>query len=192
MFDSPLREPLVYLEKFHRLSVAGISMANRFSKPIVSVLTTLVLGMFQGAVFPADAFQSHAAVNFSGEWKLDNSKSDFGGIPAPELLTRTIRHNDPALEISTHQKGAQGESTTQLKYTTDGKECINKLPTGDAKGTAKWQGYSLVIESSREFQGGVSKQREAWALSGGGKVLIIQNHVSGQREFDVKFVFEKQ
>jgi hypothetical protein len=138
------------------------------------------------------ASQAQAAPNFSGEWKMNSVKSDFGQVPMPDLLTRTIKHSDPVLEISTHQKGSQGERTTQLKYTTDGKECINKLPSGDAKGTAKWQGSSLVVESSLEVQGGTSKQRETWTLSDGGKVLTIQNHVSGQREFDVKYVFDKQ
>jgi hypothetical protein len=157
-------------------------MPHRFSNNAALVFATLLLA----------GFQAHAAPNFSGEWKLNIAKSDFAGLPAPELLTRTIKHDDPALEISTHNKGAQGDSTTQLKYTTDGKECINKLPSGDAKGTAKWQGYSLVIDSSREFQGGVSKQKETWTLSDGGKTLIILNHVSGQREFNVKYVFEKQ
>jgi hypothetical protein len=157
-------------------------MTNLLSKNIAVLFATLILA----------ALSAQAAPNFSGDWKLNNAKSDFGGIPAPELLTRTIKHDDPALEITTHNKGAQGESTTQLKYTTDGKECINKLPSGDAKGTAKWQGYSLVIDSSREFQGGVSTQKETWTLTDGGKTLTILNHVSGQREFNVKYVFEKQ
>jgi hypothetical protein len=158
-------------------------MTNRF---IHASVILFAAALFLGAT------HAQAAPNFSGEWKLNPSKSDFGEIPAPQLLVRSIKHHDLVLEISTHQKGAQGESTTQLKYTTDGKECINKLPSGDAKGTAKWQGDSLVIESSREFQGGTSKQREVWTLSDGGKVLTIQNHVSGQREFNVKYVFDKQ
>jgi hypothetical protein len=158
-------------------------MPNRVIKSVILLFATCLFLV---------ASKVQAAPNFTGEWKMNSAKSDFGGIPAPDLLIRAIKHNDPALEISTHSKGAQGESTTLLKYTTDGKECINKLPSGDAKGTAKWQGDSLVVESSREFQGGTSKQKETWTLSDGGKVLTILNHVSGQREFDVKFVFEKQ
>jgi len=33
-------------------------------------------------------------------------------------MTRQIRHSDPALSMTTYQKGAQGEVTTDLKYTT--------------------------------------------------------------------------
>ena len=64
-------------------------------------------------------------------------------------MTRTIKHDDPALQISTHQKGAQGEATTELKYTTDGKPAENK----GSKGTAKWDGDKLVVDSVRDFQG---------------------------------------
>jgi hypothetical protein len=141
------------------------------------------------------AIQAQAAPNFSGEWKMNNAKSDFGPTAqtAPELLTRSIKHNDPVIEISTHQKGAQGEATTQLKYTTDGKECVNKLPQGDAKGTAKWQGVNLVIESTRVAQGTEIKARETWTLSEGGKILTILNHVTlPQGELDLKYVFDKQ
>jgi len=135
-----------------------------------------------------------AAPNFSGEWKMNIAKSDFGPVPAPETLTRTIKHTDPALEYTTHQKGAQGDITTDLKYTTDGKPCVNKINGVDAKGTAKWEGYTLIIESTREFQGIEISSKEAWTLADGGKTLSITNHVSvpGQGEFDLKLVLDKQ
>ena len=47
------------------------------------------------------------------------------------------------------QRGAQGEVTTELKYTTDGKASVNKVAGGEAKGTAQWQGefdLTLVFE----------------------------------------------
>jgi hypothetical protein len=141
------------------------------------------------------ASDAQAAANFSGEWKMNAAKSDFGpmGAQAPEVLTRSIKHNDPALEISTHQKGSAGEVNTQLKYTTDGKECVNKLPQGDAKGTAKWQGDNLIVAYVREAQGMEIKAKETWTLSDGGKVLTIVNHITvPQGEFDIKYVFDKQ
>ncbi|MBI3209312.1 MAG: hypothetical protein HYZ37_10495, partial [Candidatus Solibacter usitatus] len=35
-----------------------------------------------------------AKPNFSGEWKLVLSKSDFGPLPAPDRGVRTIQHDD--------------------------------------------------------------------------------------------------
>ncbi len=135
-----------------------------------------------------------AAPNLSGEWKLNSVKSGFGAVPAPEVMMRTIKHQDPSLKISTYQKGAQGEVRTELDYTTDGKECVNRLQGSETKGTAKWEGENLIVESTRDFQGKEIKSKETWTLSEGGKVLTIYNHLTVPQtgEFDIKLVFDKQ
>jgi len=140
------------------------------------------------------ASQAQAAPNLTGEWKLNIAKSDYGPIPAPEVMTRKITHAEPSLEYSTYQKGEQGEIKSELKYTTDGKVCVNKLPQGgEAKGTAKWEDDKLVIDSTREAQGAELKFKETWSLSEGGKVLTINNHITApQGVFDLKLVFDKQ
>jgi hypothetical protein len=135
------------------------------------------------------AAPSKAATNFSGDWKLNLAKSDYGPAPAPEFMTRTIKQDDPALHISTHQKGAQGEATTELNYTTDGKPAENK----GSKGSAKWDGDKLVVDSVRDFQGSDLKFHEVWSLSPDGKVMTINNHLTlPQGEFDIVLVFDKQ
>ena len=101
-----------------------------------------------------------AAPNLTGSWMLNVAKSEYGQFPAPQVMTRQIQHKDPALSMSTYQKGAQGEVTTEVKYTTDGKPVVN----GENHGFAHWDGDKLVIESSREFQGTQLKQREVWTL----------------------------
>src|SRR5689334_10306122 len=78
--------------------------------------------------------------NFSGQWKMNAAKSDFGIIPAPSVFDRKIDHKDPAINITTHQVGQQGEQTLQTALRTDGKETINKYPAGESKSTAKWVG----------------------------------------------------
>lgn len=135
------------------------------------------------------AAQSQAAPNFSGDWKLNLAKSDYGPVPQPELMTRSIKQEGPVLQISTHQKGAQGEATTELKYTTDGKEVENK----GSKGTAKWDGDKLVVDSIRDMQGAELKFHEVWSLSADGKIMTIINHITApQGEFDLTLVFDKQ
>jgi hypothetical protein len=141
----------------------------------------------------AFATQAMAASNFSGEWKLNLSKSDYGPVPAPEFMNRSIAQTDSVINIKTHQKGAQGEAKTETKYTLDGKENTNVINGSPSKGTAKWDGDKLIIESTRENQGMELKFRETWSLSGGGKVLTINNKVSAQgQEFDLVIVLEKQ
>ena len=121
------------------------------------------------------------------------AKSNYGKFPAPLSMTRKIAHNGPKLILATTQKGAQGEVTSNLVYTTDGKESVNKSSlSGESKGTAQWIGEKLMIESSREFQGATLKQKEIWTLSADGKTLTMDSHVSiPNGEFDVKQVFDK-
>ena len=129
-----------------------------------------------------------AAPNLSGTWVLNLAQSQYGQFPAPEVMTRQIQHQDPALSISTFQKGAQGQVTTELKYTTDGKPAVN----GDNKGSARWDHDKLVIETSRDFQGTKLTSREEWTLSSDGKTLTVATHLKlPNGEFDVKQVFEK-
>jgi hypothetical protein len=155
-----------------------------------SVVVIAALAM----AFLATGLQA-AQPDFTGEWKLNVAKSEYPPVvPAPEVMTRKIKHADPSLAISTYQKGPSGESTTELKYTTDGKEATNKMQGNDVKGTAKWEGDLLVIDSVREIQGaGELKFHEAWSLTEGGKVYKIATHiVAPQGEFDISLVFDKQ
>ena len=136
---------------------------------------------------------AQAAPNLTGEWKLNAAKSVYGPFPAPQVMIRKVKHAEPSFSMSTYQKGTQGEVTSELNYTTDGKLCVNKMQGGEAKGTAKWDGGKLVIESSREVQGATLKSREVWSLSADGMTLTIDGHVTlPQGEFDVKQVFDKQ
>lgn len=129
-----------------------------------------------------------AAPNLSGTWVLNLAQSQYGQFPAPEVMTRQIQHQDPALSISTFQKGAQGQVTTELKYTTDGKPAVN----GDNKGSAHWDHDKLVIETSRDFQGTKLTSREEWTLSADGKTLTVATHLKlPNGEFEVKQAFEK-
>ena len=62
-------------------------------------LTALVIVAFAGNVAAADK------PNFSGQWKMNASKSDYGQIPPPESFTRKIEHVEPSIEIVEEQTG---------------------------------------------------------------------------------------
>ena len=130
-----------------------------------------------------------AETNFAGSWMLNSAKSQYGSFPAPDVMMRTIQQSGETLKMTTYQKGAQGEVTTDLTYTTDGQPSKN----GENTGTASWQGDALVIESGRDVQGAHLSQREVWTLSADGKTLTIVTKVTlpQQGEFEVKQVFEK-
>jgi hypothetical protein len=158
------------------------------------VKKSLILFVAAATVFLLSEAPVRAAnPNLSGEWKLNLTKSDYGKFPAPISVTRKIDDNGLKLVSTTTQKGTQGEVTSKLTYTMDGKESVNEVAGGQSKGTAQWIGGMLIIESSREFRGATLKQKEIWRLSSDGKVLTVDAHVSiPNGEFDVKQVFEKQ
>jgi hypothetical protein len=140
------------------------------------------------------ASSAFAAPNLTGDWKLNLAKSQYGLLPVPLEVTRKIKLEGSALSMSTYQKSAQREGTSELKYTTDGKVCVNKMTNGESKGTARWEGSTLIIESSQQNGPSEIKSREAWTLSSDGKTLTILTHLTipQQGEIDVKQVFEKQ
>ena len=135
-----------------------------------------------------------AAPNLTGDWKLNLAKSQYGPVPAPVEVTRKIKLEGVSLAMSTYQKTSQREGTSELKYTTDGKVCVNKMTNGDSKGTAHWEGDTLIIQSSQQNGAAEIRSREAWTLSSDGKTLTILTHLSipQQGEIDVRQVFEKQ
>jgi hypothetical protein len=131
--------------------------------------------------------------NFSGTWKLNPAKSNYGPVPVPDKMERKIVHNDPTLKMTTTQSGPQGEITTDITYKTDGSESTNQIRGAEVKSIAKWDGDALTVSSKREIQGNEMQFNERWTLGEGGKVLTVVNKISGaQGDFEVTIVLEKQ
>jgi hypothetical protein len=134
-----------------------------------------------------------AAPNFTGEWKMNAARSDWGPAPAPDTYVRTIRHDEPNIHIKTLQKGPQGEFTVELKYTTDGKVWTNTLRGQEVKGTSRWDGDKLLVDYKRDFGAGSMDVKETWTLSDGGKTLTGTLNASGDAgSFEIRIVLEKQ
>lgn len=135
--------------------------------------------------------------DFSGSWKLNAAKSDFGQFPAPDKYELKIDHKEPAMNVNSTMAGQWGERTTDSKYTTDGKECLNGEGPGQSTSTLTWDGAVLVIKSTRKWnRDGESveiKGEERWTLSEDKKV-ITQNvkMTSPMGEIEMKRTMEKQ
>jgi hypothetical protein len=147
-------------------------------------LFTLALGLVQ----------AQANTDFTGTWKIDMAKSDFGPIPAPDSVTMKIAHQDPTLKANVASTGGpNGDMTYDTAYTTDGKECVNHMGENEIKSTLKWDGDDLAIESKGSFGGGEFTAKGRWNVSADGKTLTItQHYTSAMGEADVKEVFAKQ
>jgi hypothetical protein len=136
---------------------------------------------------------AQAKPNFSGDWKLNVDKSDFGPMPPPTTMTQKIDHADPDLKVSTSQSGPQGDISYDAKYTTDGKECTNTVGPMEAKSTVTWDGDDLAVTTDLDANGMQIKIKGKWSLSADGKTLTQSAHVNTpQGEIDMKYVLEKQ
>ena len=139
------------------------------------------------------AAPAYAKANFSGEWKLNVAKSDFGPIPAPSKRTDKITHEDPKLKSTVSSSNPNGDRTYELNYSTDGTETSNEIGGNASKSVAKWEGDALVIDTKGTFGGGEIQFHDKWTLAQDGKTLTIDRHIkASQGEIDTRFVFEKQ
>jgi hypothetical protein len=136
---------------------------------------------------------AQAKPNFSGTWKVNVAKSDFGAMPGPDSRTDKITHADPDLKVHVAQSSQMGELNYDATYTTDGKESTNSLSGNVFKSTVKWDGDDLSLETKGSFNGNEFTAKDRWTLSEDGKTMTVQRHLaSALGETDQKVVFEKQ
>jgi hypothetical protein len=133
------------------------------------------------------------AVDLSGNWKLDVKKSTFGVLPVPVSRTINIIHREPLLKLQiTEDTGTEKRSQT-LEYTTDGKDCVNKVRGNDFHSTLRWEGSSLVVDTEGVYQGNKFRATDRWSLSQDQKTIVIERSASNDNgETHQKLILEKQ
>ena len=138
----------------------------------------LLLAATMAVILP---FAAHAQgkPDFSGTWTLDTAKSD----PAPAgrggggggAATLTIKQT--ATELAVQSEGRQGPQT--MTYKLDGSESKNEqMGRGGAQtivSKAKWDGASLIIDTTREIQGMSITTHEVRKLDNGGKEMKVES-----------------
>jgi hypothetical protein len=129
--------------------------------------------------------------NFSGNWKMNQVKSNFGAVPAPDTFTRKIVHAEPSITIDEEQATPIGLQQTQRKMTTDGKESTFDVGGADVKATANWEGSTLLLVTKVDIAS--LSYNDRMSLSPDGKTLTSVVRVdTPQGSVDVTVVFEKQ
>lgn len=138
-----------------------------------------------------------AKPNFSGSWKTNAAKSDFGPMPPPDKWDMAVEHKDPSLKVKTTMASQMGERTVDAAYTTDGVETTVSEGQGQTRATVTWDGNSIVFKTTRKanMQGEEIeiKGTEKWTLSGDGKTITVDMTLTAPMgEFNMKRVMEKQ
>ncbi len=132
--------------------------------------------------------------NFSGEWKMNAAKSNFGPIPAPATYTRKVTHAEPSITVEDTQTGtAAGDQHDKRTYSTDGTEIAYQANGADVKSAATWDGNALMINSKASIQGMDILIKDTITLSDDAKTMTDAVHIgSAQGDLDLTVVFEKQ
>jgi hypothetical protein len=149
----------------------------------------LILAALAGVAMAADK------PNFSGDWKLNAAKSNFGPIPAPATYLRKVTHAEPSITLEDTQTGsALGDQHDTRTYTTDGKEITYQANGADVKSGATWDGDALQINSKVSLQGMELVVKDKITLGDDGKTMTDSVHIAvpQQGDIDLILVFEKQ
>lgn len=129
--------------------------------------------------------------NFSGDWKMNAAKSNFGPIPGPTSIVRKVTHAEPSLAIVEEQQSDLGAQVTTRKYTTDGKDMSFESGGAVVRGTAVWERNTLILTSIVDAISATFTDR--MSLSEDGRTLTSAVHIaSAQGDLDLVVVFDKQ
>jgi hypothetical protein len=134
---------------------------------VFSIVVALAL------VMPIAAW-AQSKPDFSGTWTVNAEKSDpppgGGGGRGPG---GPITIKQTATELSITSEGRQGPQT--LTYKLDGSVSTNPGRGGtEVKSTAKWDGSTLVIETTQDMGGTPVTITAKRRLDNGGKDLIVE------------------
>ncbi|MES1226848.1 MAG: hypothetical protein ABUT20_65850, partial [Bacteroidota bacterium] len=138
--------------------------------------------------------------NFSGEWKLNEAKSELGEFGNRVARSIKVDQKDADITIASTRPGFNGGDpvTTTLTMSYDGKETESTGFGGSKrKTTVKWSddGQTLTVSSStlieRDGQTSEIKSTETWTLIKGGGLSIVTFSSSPRGESTTKAVYDK-
>lgn len=138
--------------------------------------------------------------NFSGDWKLDESKSELGEFGGRAARSVKADQKDDAITVTKTTPGFNGGDpiTTTVTLTYDGKVAESEGFGGaKRKSTAKWSddGKTLTISSNmvleRDGQSFEIKSTENWTLTTDGWLSIVTNSSSPRGEITMKAIYTK-
>lgn len=128
-------------------------------------------------------FAEDKKVNFSGEWSLNQEKSQLGEGRRWRVVTKlsvTQKGNDLTIKRTSQGRNRE-ERVTEEVLTLDGKECKSTYRDFPRTSVAKWSkdGKTLTITSKMIFERDGNEfevnTTEIWSLKEDGKTLSIDS-----------------
>ena len=147
------------------------------------------------AAFVFSTYASAQEPDFTGDWKLNSTKSKLGTefSMAPGKIIIAQKGSDLAVEK--HSTFQDQEYTTNDKFTLDGKECVNQgWQDSQKKSTAVWSDdkTSLKIASKLSIgDGGEMTIIEVYKMDGT-NMILESSASSSYGDLVETFVYDKQ
>lgn len=153
------------------------------------------------------AVQAYAQqVNFSGKWKLDTTKSDFGKVPHFVIFNQAvIRQTKDSVNLTsvTSDRDGHDRPAETVAYALNGKPNQNTLEdtikvvgsfgyAADGKTLLKKQTYTLAADPQKVLK----VRQDSWSLSVDGQELTVKRELKSFNKKEVSFtivaVYDKQ
>jgi hypothetical protein len=126
--------------------------------------------------------------DFSGQWVLNASESDFGLIPQPQCRGLKLSHREPELLIEeTRPNGEPCGRTT--RYTTDGTPVTYMANEVRQRARLTWRGTTLVID--RTGEDGVEMRIESTLSTDGKQITRAFSVESPQGATSWTYVYDR-
>lgn len=157
------------------------------------LILTGTTATFQAQTAPA------AKPDFTGNWKLNVGKSDYGQVPPPTSETNIVTQTEDDFKVALTQTGQVGDQNYTLTFKVGGAETPMAADAFAANSEfrilsskAEWKGPVLVITQKAMYQGGPLEISSRWSLSDDGKVITkITSFSLSQGDYSTTTVYEK-
>jgi len=130
-----------------------------------------------------------AKPDFSGQWVLNASESDFGLIPQPQCRGLKLSHREPELLLEETGPGGEPCGLTPIRYTTDGTLVTYMANSVRRRARLTWSGSALVID--RTDDDGVALRIEATLSTDGRKLTRAFYAESPQGATNWSYVYDR-
>jgi hypothetical protein len=143
---------------------------------------------------PAQTPAQPAKPDFSGRWRMEKDKSNFGTFQVPDLVVQVVEHHDPTMNVHTVETAGKKTTTADVSYFTDGTISTNVIKGREAESKAFWDGPALNVRTSeKDSKGEDVVIEDRWELSEDGATLTRTSHIiTAKGSVDLKLISRKE
>ena len=130
--------------------------------------------------------------DFSGTWRFNPSRSTLQ-IAAPDSTLFVIDHREPLLRLARTHIVGESRDTFELELTTDGKEVSVRRGDLQLQCRARWDGETLVFETTLSREGMTGTNIVRYTLDAGRSFFVAEEKFrSATVNYDNTWVLERE